>query len=341
MSEEVTYRKALFHPWQASLLKQLNAQRQNNRLAHALILHTDQSSDLNSFLWQLASDLLCKNKAALLHCEQCTACRLMSANSFPDLFWITKLYDDKKKKYKRDISIDQIRKLIHQLSLTHQYKTLKIAIIYPAEALNNNAANALLKTLEEPESDTLIILATHKLGRLPVTIRSRCQQYKIPQANKLEGLKWCSDKGIDEATMNSMMLQGVTDPVAMHALVRENYLELQQRCELKMLSYIAKNSEQDLYQISADLVAVSLPVMRLIINGFIEKLIEFHTDAVSHATLLKAFKTPNKAYARGLFKIKNTLQQRLYFEENNLNVQLQINDVLLSLKKILIKETSA
>lgn len=334
MSEDTIVRKADYYPWQESLLTQLIKQKNDTRLPHGLILHTDQSSDLSAFLWQLATDLLCEDSQTLTHCSQCNACQLMAANSFPDVFWVTKLYDEKKKKFKRDIAVDQIRELIHQLSLTNQYKTLKIAIIYPAESLNNNAANSLLKTLEEPEADTLLILATHKLGRLPVTIRSRCQQYKIPQANKVESLKWCAEQNIDEAAVNSMMQQGITDPVTIFNLTQEDYLELQQQCELKMLSYIAKNSEQDLYQVSADLVALSLPMMRLIINGFIEKLIEFHTDYFSHDTLFRAFKSANKSYARELFKIKNTVQQQLYFEENNLNVQLQINDVLLSLKKV-------
>jgi len=334
MSEEITYRKAGYHPWQEGLLSQLNEQRINSRLSHGLILHTDQGSDLSEFLWQLASDLLCEDETTKFHCGLCSACRLMSANSFPDLFWVTKLYDDKKKKLKRDITIDQMRVLIHQLSLTNQYKTLKIAIIYPAEALNTNASNSLLKTLEEPESDTVLILATHKLGRLPITIRSRCQQYKIPQANKVQSLKWCADKGIDEITVNAMMKQGITDPVMIDSLASEDFIELQTQCELKILAYLAKESEQDLSGVSADLVALPLNIMRLIINGFIEKLIQFHVDAFSHAALFKVFKSPQKHYAQKLFKIKNSVQQQLLFEENNLNVQLQINDVLLSLKTV-------
>ncbi len=334
MSEDINYRQASYYAWQEGLLKQLNEQRVNTRLPHGLILHTDQSSDLSSFLWQLSTDLLCEDKNTEFHCGQCQSCQLMAANSFPDLFWVTKLYDEKKKKLKRDINVEQIRELIHQLSLTNQYNTLKIAIIYPAEALNNNAANSLLKTLEEPESDTLIILATHKLGRLPITIRSRCQQYKIPQANKTQSMQWCAAKDIGEDTVNAMMVQGIIDPITICELANEDYLELQQQCELKMLSFIAKNSELDLSNVSSDLVALPLHIMRLVINGFIEKLIQFHVDSFSHADFFKAFKSSNKRYAQKLFKIKNSVQQQLLFEENNLNVQLQINDVLLSLKAV-------
>jgi len=334
MSEEITYRKAEYHPWQEGLLTQLNEQRMNARLPHGLILHTDQSSDLSGFLWQLVSDLLCEDETSRFHCGHCSACRMMSANSFPDVFWVTKLYDDKKKKLKRDISVDQMRELIHQLSLTNQYKTLKIAVIYPAEALNANASNSLLKTLEEPEKETILILVTHKLGRLPITIRSRCQQYKIPQANKVQSVQWCADNGIDEVTVNAMMKQGVTDPVMIKTLAADDFIELQLQCESKILSFIAKQSEQDLASVCSDLMALSLPMMRLIVNGFIEKLIKFHVDAFSHAELYKVFSSPQKKYAQKLFKIKNSVQQQLLFEENNLNVQLQINDVLLSLKTV-------
>ncbi len=334
MNDASIHRSAHYFPWQASLLKQLVTQKKDNRLAHGLILHTDQPSDLSALIWQLSSDLLCDNDTTELHCGQCSPCRLMAANSFPDLLWVTKLYDEKKKKFKRDITVDQIRELIHQLSLTNQYNTLKIAIIYPAELLNKNAANSILKTLEEPESDTLIILATHKLGRLPVTIRSRCQQYKIPQANKVQSLKFCAEKGVEEAMLNNYFQQGITDPIAIQQLVEQDYLELQNQCEYKMLTFIALKPDYDLLSVSADLVALPLNIMRLILNGFIEKLIRFHTDAFSHAELFRAFKAPNQTYAQQLFKIKNTVQQQLLFEENNLNIQLQINDVLLSLKTI-------
>lgn len=334
MNDSVEKKIAEFLPWQESLLKQLNEQRKTNHLPHGLILQSEQSSDLTSFLWQLSSDLLCEDANSPLHCGVCSTCQLMKANSFTDMLWVTKEYNEKTKKIKRDISVDQIRDLIHQLSLTNQYDTLKIAVIYPAESLNKNAANSLLKTLEEPESDTLIILATHKIGRLPITIRSRCQQYKIPNANKVQSLEWCRSHQVDETTVNAFMQQGVVDPVSICDLANEDYLEVQQQCELKMLSFIAKNSKQDMAAISSDLVSVPLHIMRLIVNGFIDKLIQFHVDAFAHEDLFKTFKTPNVKYAQKLFKLRNSVQQQLMFEENNLNVQLQLNDVLISIKKV-------
>ncbi len=332
--QQIVYKRARVAPWQERLLLQLNEQRQHVHLPHGIILHTDQSSDLTSFLWHLASDLVCSNDSTTLHCGECPICELMASNSFSDVFWVTKEYDEKKKKVNRDINIVQIRELIHQLSLTNRYNTLKVAIIYPAEFLNISAANALLKTLEEPEPDTILILVTHKLGKLPITIRSRCQHYKIPQATKEQSLIWCSEQGVDETEVNTFLQKGITDPVTMCHLAQEDYLDAQVHCETRMLAFIGRQSQHDVAAITADLMAVSLPVMRLIVNGFIDKLIQFHVDAFNHADLYKVFKSPQKHYAQKLYKIRHTVQQQLLFEENNLNVQLQINDVLLSLKNV-------
>lgn len=334
MNDPTEKKVAAYHAWQKSLLSELNKQHKASRLTHGVIIHTDQASDLSAFLWQLATDLICENEQTDFHCNECRSCQLMSSNSFPDMLWLSKAYDEKKKKLKRDISVDQVRDLIHQLSLTNQFNTLKIAVIYPAEALNNNAANSILKTLEEPEPDTLIILATHKLGRLPVTIRSRCQQFKLPQADKQQRLEMCAEHQIDEATVNQMAQQGITDPVMIVDLIQQDFLELQQQCENKTLRYINQDPNQDLVSLSSDLAALSLPLLRFIVNGFVDKLIRFHLKVYSQSSMHQVFSTQSAEHAQALYKVKNKIQQQLMFEENNLSVQLQIDDVLISLKNI-------
>ncbi|MBL7003486.1 MAG: hypothetical protein ISR69_05620 [Gammaproteobacteria bacterium] len=323
--------------WQQSLLKQLIEQHHAERLPHGIILHTDQTSDLSAFLWQLATSLLCQNKSQELNCGHCKQCQLMEANSYPDMLWITKLYNEKRKKLNRDITVDQIRDLIYQLSLTNQYQTLKIAIIYPAERLNKNSANSLLKTLEEPEPDTFIILATHQIGQIPVTIRSRCQLYKIPQADKQQSLQWCLEQGYNEKQLNAVLQQGITDPVTITNLLSEDYLSIQAQCESQMLAYIDKEKQQNLVSLSQDLSALPKDMMRLVINGFIERLIRFNMNALKHGPFYEVFIQPSSRTAQALFILKNKVQRQLLFEENNLNVQLQIEDVLISLKTILTR----
>jgi DNA polymerase-3 subunit delta' len=101
-----------------------------------------------------------------------------------DLRWISPAED------KATISIEQIRELVAELSLTSYEGAGKVAIIEPANAMTMNAANSLLKTLEEPPGDALLILVADRHGRLPATIFSRCQRIEFQPPLEADGLAW-------------------------------------------------------------------------------------------------------------------------------------------------------
>ena len=101
-----------------------------------------------------------------------------------DLKWI-EIPEDKK-----TIGVDQIRELVGAFGLTSYEGGGKTAVIEPANAMTTNAANSLLKTLEEPPGDALIILITDKTGRLPATIFSRCQRIDLAPPALADGLAW-------------------------------------------------------------------------------------------------------------------------------------------------------
>lgn len=100
---------------------------------------------------------------------------------------------------KHSIGVEQVRELVSALSLTSYKGGSKVAVIDPANAMTANAANSLLKTLEEPPGDALIILIADKVGRLPATIFSRCQRISVPLPPAADSLAWlerlqpCSD----------------------------------------------------------------------------------------------------------------------------------------------------
>jgi DNA polymerase-3 subunit delta' len=101
-----------------------------------------------------------------------------------DMRWITPLED------KQAIGIDQIRDLVAEMSLTSYQGGGKVAVIEPAETMTNNAANSLLKTLEEPNGDALLILVADRKGRLPATIFSRCQRIDFAVPAEQDALEW-------------------------------------------------------------------------------------------------------------------------------------------------------
>ncbi len=101
-----------------------------------------------------------------------------------DLQWLSPPED------KQTIGIEQIRDLVGNLGLTSYEGSGKVAVIDPANAMTVNAANSLLKTLEEPPGDTLLILVTDRVGRLPATIFSRCQRLDFAPPGTAEALAW-------------------------------------------------------------------------------------------------------------------------------------------------------
>ncbi len=140
----------------------------NGKTAHSYLFEGVPGSGRKKTAMMLIQALFC---TALPDdaCGNCPSCRKIESGNHPDIHHIAPLPD------KRDISIDQLRELQHILSLRPYEAPRKVCIIDPAERMSVNAANSLLKTLEEPPGNALIILLTENAGMLLSTVRSRCQ----------------------------------------------------------------------------------------------------------------------------------------------------------------------
>jgi len=88
--------------------------------------------------------------------------------------------------------VQQIRDLIAHLGMKSYRGGAKVALVFPADAMNVNSANSLLKTLEEPTDNTLLVLVTSRPGRLPATILSRCQRIDMKAPERADALAWLS-----------------------------------------------------------------------------------------------------------------------------------------------------
>ncbi|MFP3874816.1 MAG: DNA polymerase III subunit delta' [Thiohalophilus sp.] len=180
--------------WHAAAWQQLQASRRQQRLPHALLLSGESGIGKAAFAAEVAASLLCEQPVADGRaCGSCQACQRVAAETHPDRFQLAPEEPGK------PIKVDAIRRLIQDLSLTGHYGRYRVVLVEPADVMNTNAANAFLKTLEEPPADTLLILITTAPARLPATIRSRCQPLRLKTPDSAAAGAWLSREFSDSS----------------------------------------------------------------------------------------------------------------------------------------------
>ncbi len=318
----------LAYVWQQEVIKDLLILKQNSQLPHAIMIEVETSVDSRAFGWQLVMSLLClQRNPNQLACGECHHCQLMKANNYADFTFTTLNDNERTHKLNKDIKIDQIRQLIHHVSLTANMQSGKFALIYPAEKMNISSANSLLKTLEEPAVDTTLILMTHNSGKLPVTIRSRCQNWTVFNPQQETAHSWLIENGMDETQIDDYLDLAQSDAQRALELSRNNALQQLEafRESLKRLLF----DQTDVVTVVNSLKDLDNETLRLIIK---EVMLSFvYRQLEQPATILRKQKIGELL---DLIKYTNFVLQ---VEENNLNLQLQLEDVLISLKQIFNK----
>jgi DNA polymerase-3 subunit delta' len=158
--------------WFETAQREVRAAFSGGRLAHGILIHEDAGAGGLEFARWIAQLVNCR-EAERAPCGECQQCRWIAADQHPDVARISPLEDS------NYIVVDQVRELIAELTLTAHGSGYKVAIFTPADVLFPNAANSLLKTLEEPPRRTLVLLVTSQPARLMATVRSRCSRIRL------------------------------------------------------------------------------------------------------------------------------------------------------------------
>jgi DNA polymerase III subunit delta' len=186
-------------PWHTDLWSRLQARRERQALPHALLLCGPRGLGKRDFLRRFVRGLLCQNPSGGDACGTCRSCLLFDAGTHPD--YVSLSYGLRKDGVQRsEIVVDQIRELSARLATSSQFGGWQVASIDPADAMNAAAANALLKTLEEPASQTMLVLLADEPWRMPATIRSRCQRIDFQIPAQADSLAWLQSVGVNDAT---------------------------------------------------------------------------------------------------------------------------------------------
>lgn len=209
-------------PWHAEHWARLQARRQRDALPHALLLCGASGLGKRAFAQRFVQGLLCSEPVDGDACGHCRSCLLVAAGTHPDV--VSMSFGLRKDGVQRsEIVVDQIRELSARLAMSSQFGGWQVATIDPADAMNPAAANALLKTLEEPSAQTMLILLADAPWRLPQTIRSRCQRIEFHLPATADAMAWLQAGGVHDPAAALEAAGG--NPGLAYAWVQEGALD--------------------------------------------------------------------------------------------------------------------
>lgn len=202
-----------FLPWQRDIAGPWLRQRE--RFAHAWLIHGRTGIGKRRFALAAAASLLCEAPQAGFACGHCAACAWVKAGNHPDLRRIrpdavalqegedtpedpSEASGAARKAPSRDIRVEQLRTLHDWFNTATHRGGWRVAVLYPAEALNVISANALLKVLEEPPANTVFLLTADAPDRLLPTLVSRCRRLPLPVPPEEQCLPWLAEQGLSD-----------------------------------------------------------------------------------------------------------------------------------------------
>ncbi|TXH03543.1 MAG: DNA polymerase III subunit delta' [Nevskiaceae bacterium] len=296
-------------PWQAALWGRMTALITEGRLAHALLLAGPQGVGKRHFARALTSFLLCEKRDAYA-CGQCRSCLQLSAGQHPNAFLLQREVDEKTGKQKRDIAIEQVRDLGERLTLSSHYGQAKVAVIDPADALNHNGVNALLKTIEEPPPASYLILISERPQALLPTLRSRCQRVRMAVPDAASAMTWLGE-GKNE---RDALEQAHGAPLRARALIESGELERRRLWASEMAAIAAQKR---------DPLAFAGAIGKDDATVFLEWLPDWLTQQLRQQARLDA------AQLRGLEQMIQETFGALQRLRSNANPQLQVEALLI------------
>jgi DNA polymerase-3 subunit delta' len=190
------------YPWQKNDIARLQELRK--RPPHGLLFKGSKGIGKFDLAMNFAQSLLCQHPdGANVACGQCPSCHWFEQEAHPDfrllqpeVLSLDGEETESGKKPSKLISVDQVRGLADFVGMSAHQGGRRVVVIHPAEAMNTNAANALLKNLEEPPQGMLFILVSHKPQQLLPTILSRCLSFALPAPDAAGATRWLEEQGV-------------------------------------------------------------------------------------------------------------------------------------------------
>ena len=320
------------YPWHTSLWRRICADVDHDRVPHALLLGGRAGFGKRRFASALASYLLCSDRRDTAACGECRSCLLFLAGSHPDYQLVTPPDDGKQ------ITVDGIRDCLDFTSLSSGISRHKVVLMVPSEAMNRNAANALLKTLEEPTAGTIFLLVSDQPSALLATIRSRCRRIALDQIDFTEAVTWVSSRLPEPGQAElACALAGGAPVVAAELDLPSAMAELS--AIISLLNAVAANERDALLAIveyANEHLGTSDVLVRLIETMIYKsRAIDAPFDAASH-TQRRSDAVTSKLDIRSLLGIRELLmqQRRNAFAWSGLRERDRIEELFLTVSHL-------
>jgi DNA polymerase-3 subunit delta' len=220
----------VIYPWLEAANAEFAERFADDRLPHAVLLSGPMDTGKTDLATGFIASVLCLENQHPA-CGTCRSCQLLKSGAHPDRHTITfENHPRKPGEFRKELVIDQIRRLITSLSLTNTISRRKATLIHPVDALTISAANGLLKTLEEPRGETVLILVAHNTGRLPATIRSRCQNLVVRPSGSKGAIDWlCAAANIGPDEAESALQAAAGSPLKAARMIKDGSIEQHQK----------------------------------------------------------------------------------------------------------------
>lgn len=216
-----------WYPWLRPPFEQLVASYQAGRGHHALLVQARGGMGADSLAYAITRFLMCQNPDGHKSCGQCHSCQLMQAGTHPDYYVL------QPEKGKSALGIDAVRETSEKLYEHSRLGGAKVVWIADAALLTEAAANALLKTLEEPPKNTWFFLACEEPARLLATLRSRCRFYHLAPPNEAYALAWLEREISQprETLLTALRLCGHAPAAALDLLAADTWGAREKLCQ--------------------------------------------------------------------------------------------------------------
>ncbi|MBN3860577.1 DNA polymerase III subunit delta' [Neisseriaceae bacterium PsAf] len=325
----------MIYPWQKEAWQSL-VQKWENK-PNAWLFYGREHIGKMGFIMEYAQALLCEKPTSgnYLPCYQCHACHLFSQNNHPDFYKISTDEGNEGIKTSEFIKIEAIRTMAEKVQTSSYLGGRKVVLIAPAEKMNAQASNALLKILEEPPAETIFLLVSHAKDRLLSTIISRCRQFSLPVPSEQEALEYLSTQGkLDEQTRFRLAFNsGVpffTDDFPFE--LYQEFIKIMLQPRLLLCLEFAQHYESQIKTLDYffDWVYKWLTDIILSKQGF---------EVKFNQTLNKQIDSEikDKYNMQDLFALLSLVKQQARYKNHPLNVKLQIENIALEYLSLSIR----